>query len=110
MSAILYYLTDNSCFKRKDTSKPATVYDFLERQDRRIFRKVCNAKGHPLLSIMPRIKPSSYNLRKETCFKPKINTMRFKTSFINGLVFKYELAMLYTRYIHRCIFFLILTF
>ena len=93
MSAILYYLTDNSCFKRKYTSKPATVYDFLERQDRRIFRKVCNAKGHPLLSILPRVKPSSYNLRKETCFKPKINTMRFKNSFINRLVFKYELAM-----------------
>lgn len=36
---------------------------------------------------MPRVKPSSYNLRKETCFKPKINTMRFKNSFINRLVF-----------------------
>ena len=45
------------------------------------------------LSIMPRVKRSSYNLRKETCFKPKINTMRFKNSFINRLVFKYELAM-----------------
>ena len=45
------------------------------------------------LAFMPRVKPSSYNLRKETCFKPKINTMRFKNSFINRLVFKYELAM-----------------
>ena len=45
------------------------------------------------LSIMPRVKPSSYNLRKETCFKPKINTMRFKNSFIDRLVFKYVLAM-----------------
>ena len=81
------------CFKRKYTSKPVSVYDFLERQDRKIFKKVSNAKGHPLLSIMPRVKPSSYNLRKETCFKPKINTMRFKNSFINRLVFKYELAM-----------------
>ena len=83
----------DGCFKRKYTSKPVSVYDFLERQDRKIFRKVSNAKGHPLLSIMPRVKPSSYNLRKETCFKPKINTMRFKNSFINRLVFKYELAM-----------------
>ena len=32
-------------------------------------------------------------LGKETCFKPKINTMRFKNSFINRLVFKYELAI-----------------
>ena len=81
------------CFKRKYTSKLVSVYDFLERQDRKIFRKGSNAKGHPFLSIMPRVKPSSYNLRKETCFKPKINTMSFKNSFINRLVFKYELAM-----------------
>ena len=81
------------CFKRKYTSKPVSVYDFLEREDRKIFKKVSNAKGHPLLSIMTRVKPTSYNLRKETCFKPNINTMRFKNSFINRLLFKYELAM-----------------
>ena len=40
--------------------KPVSVYDFKERQDLKIFRKVSNAKGHPLLSIMPRIKPSSF--------------------------------------------------
>ena len=33
--------------------KPVSVYDFKERQDLKIFRKVSNAKGHPLLSIMP---------------------------------------------------------
>ena len=65
------------CFKRKYTSKPVSVYDFLERQDRKIFRKVSNGKGHPLLSIMPRVKPSGYNRRKETCFKPKIINTRF---------------------------------
>ena len=43
---------------------------------------------------MPRVKRYSYNLRKEICFNPKIyNTVRFKNSFINRLVFKYELAM-----------------
>ena len=42
---------------------------------------------------MPRVKPYGYNLRKETCFKPKINTVHFKNSFITCLVFKYELAM-----------------
>ena len=51
-------------------------------------RKVPTAKGHPLLSIMPHVKPSGYNLRKETCFKPKINTSILKTllltvSFLN---------------------------
>ena len=60
------------CFKRKYTSKPVSIYDFLERQDREIFRKVFKSTGDPLLSIMPRVKPSSYHLRKETCYKPKI--------------------------------------
>ena len=78
------------CFERKYSSKPLSVYDFLLRQDRKIFRKVSNATGHPLLYIMPRVKPSSYNLRKETCFKPKINTRRFKNSFVNRIVLKYE--------------------
>ena len=58
-------------------------YDFLERQDRKIFKKVSNAKEHPLLSIMSRVKLSSYNPRKETCFKPNTNTVPLKNSFIN---------------------------
>ena len=92
LTPVQYFL--DRCFKNKSTSKHLlSVYDFLWRQDRKIFSKVSNAKGHQLLSIMPRVKPSSYNLRKETCFKPKINTMRFKNSFINRLVFNYELAM-----------------
>ena len=86
------------CFKRKYTSKPVSVFDFLERQNRKIFRKVSDSTGHPLLSIMPLVKPSRYHLRKETCYKPKINTMRFNNSFINRLVFGYELARLYTRF------------
>ena len=48
---------------------------------------------HALLSFMPRVKLSSYNHRKKTCFKSKVNTMPFKNSFNNRLVFKNELAM-----------------
>ena len=41
-----------------------------------------------LLSILPRVKPSTYHLRnKKNCYKPKINTTRFKNSFINRLVY-----------------------
>ena len=43
---------------------------------------------HALLSIMPRVKLSSYNHRKKTCFKSKVNTMRFKNSFNFVLSFK----------------------
>ena len=54
------------CFKRNYASKPVSVYDFLERRDRKILRKVTNSTGHPLLSIMPHVKPSSYHLGKKT--------------------------------------------
>ena len=37
-------------------SKLVSVYDFLDRQDLKIYRKVSNAKGHPLSCV----KPSSY--------------------------------------------------
>lgn len=73
------------CFKRKYTSKCVSAYDLLEKQNRKIFRKVSNSKGHSLISIMLHVKSSSYNLREETCFKPKINTIHFKNSFIKRL-------------------------
>ena len=82
------------CFKRKYMSKPVSVYDFLERQDCKIFKKFLMPKDiHFYLLCLVLNPPATINLRKETCFKPKINTMRFKNSFINRLVFKYELAM-----------------
>ena len=62
LTPIQYFLV--CCFKRKYMSKPVSVYDFLQSQDHKIFIKVSNAKGHPLLSIMPCVKPSSHNLRK----------------------------------------------
>ena len=58
-------------------SKRVSVYDFLETRNRKIFGKVSNSAGYPLLCIMPLVKPSRYHLRKETCHKPKINTMRY---------------------------------
>ena len=80
------------CFKRKDTSKPVNVYDFLERQDRKIFRILIHSTGHPLLPIITRVKPSSCQFRKETCYKAKIITVCFRNSFTDSLVFKYDLA------------------
>ena len=41
------------CFKRKYTSQEGvSVYDFLERQERKIFITVSNAKGHPLFTFI----------------------------------------------------------
>lgn len=55
---------------------------FLERQDRKFFRKVSNTKGHQLLSITPRVKLSSYNPRKETCFKLRLTLWVLKTHLL----------------------------
>ena len=44
-------------------------------------------RGPDIIGIMRRVKSCSYNLRKETCFKPKINTMHLKNSFMNHLAF-----------------------
>ena len=45
-------------------STPVSVYDLLERQDRKIISKVLNSRGRPLLSIMHRVKPPSYENMK----------------------------------------------
>lgn len=58
-----------------------------------MIRNVSYTKGHSILPLKPRVKPSSYNRRKETCVRAKIKTMRFKNSFIGCLSFKYELAI-----------------
>ena len=86
-------------FKRKYTSKPVSVYDFLERQDRKIFRNVSYTEGYPLSPIKPCVEPSSYNPRKETCVRAKIKTMRFKNSFISCLSFKYELLFAFLHFL-----------
>ena len=53
------------CFKRKHTSKPVSVYDLLERQDRKTFRKVVpNSTGHALLSYEKKL---IFNLRLILC-------------------------------------------
>ena len=72
------------CFKWKYTSQQVSVSDLLERQDHKIFRKLSDTKAHPLASIMLRVKPSSYNLRKETCFKLRLTLCVSKTLLLTG--------------------------
>ena len=42
---------------------------------------------------MPKKKLTKYNLRKETSHHPKINTDRFKNTFVNRLIFKHNLVL-----------------
>ena len=48
---------------------------------------------HPLRGLLPKKKVSTYNLRNQTSQYPKVNTDRFKNSYVNRLIFKYNLAM-----------------
>lgn len=81
------------CYKRKYTSKSFSIKHLLEKQDRKVFRKVSGIDRHPLRGLLPKKKVSTYNLRNRTSQYPKVNTDRFKNSYINRLIFKYNLAM-----------------
>ena len=48
---------------------------------------------HPLKSLLPRYKDCIVNLRRKSIVRPSINTERFKDSFFNRLIFKYNLAV-----------------
>ena len=48
---------------------------------------------HPLRGLLPKKKVSTCNLRNQTSQYPKVNTDRFKNSYVNRLIFKYNLAM-----------------
>ena len=80
------------CYKRHYTSVQYNIYDLAENQDRHLTNKF-NTASHPLYNLLPKIKPSSQNLRKTTCSRPKINTERFKQSFFNILIFSYGIAV-----------------
>ena len=81
------------CYKRKYTSKSFSIKHLLEKQDRKVFRKVSGIDRHPLRGLLPKKKVSTYNLRNRTSQYPKVNTDRFKNSYINRLIFNYDLAM-----------------
>ena len=82
------------CFKRKYTSKPVSVYDFFERQDRNIFRKVSNAKGHHFYLLCLVLNRPVPILRKKLVLNLRLTLCVLKFLFIIiRLVFKYELAM-----------------
>ena len=49
-------------------------------------------EGHPLYNMLPEVKKTRYQLRRKSAVKPKVNTKRFTSSFVNRLNFKYEFA------------------
>ena len=80
-------------YKRKYTSKSFSIKHLLEKQDRKVFSKVSGIDRHPLRGLLPREKVSTNNLRSRLSQYAKVNTDRLKNSYINRLIFKYNLAM-----------------
>ena len=79
--------------KRRFISYPVSFKDLLKKQDCKIFKKVTSINNHPLALYIPSKKVCSYNLRKKQCARPKINTERFMSAFVNRLIFKHNLSI-----------------
>ena len=58
------------CYKRKYISYFIDILKLLDKSDRTIFNKARNA-GHPLHSLLPRVKESSLRLRSTSSLLPR---------------------------------------
>ena len=56
-------------------------------------REVVSAGLDLVSTLLPVVKDSSKNLRRQSSLWPRVNTERFKNSFFNRLIFKYNLAL-----------------
>ena len=75
------------CYRRKYISYQINIYDVLEKADRALFNKISSMPGHPLYPYLPKTNESSARLRVRCSQLPRVNTQRFKNSFINRLHF-----------------------
>ena len=78
------------CFKRRYISKKLEIGELLKVQDHRICRKVSSIPNHPLRANFPETKITRYNLRNKSPAMSAIHTDRFKNTFLNRIVFKYN--------------------
>ena len=79
------------CFKRQYVSYYINIRELLEVNDKKLYNKYISDIKHPLNKILPEKKTTNYRLRKQNIIYPKINTNRFKNTFVNRLIFKYNL-------------------
>jgi hypothetical protein len=81
------------CFKRHYVSCYINIRELVEVNDKKLYNNVkCISDiEHPLNKILPEKKTTNYRLRKQNIIYPNINTNRFKNTFVNRLIFKYNL-------------------
>ena len=80
------------CFKHRYTSKKLEIGELLKVQDHRICRKVSSIANQPLRTNFSEIKTTRYNLRNKSSAMPAINTDRFKNTFFNRIIFRYNVV------------------
>ena len=78
------------CHKRHFTSQTVSIFNLLEQQDNSAFKRAIN--NHMLGAIISKEKELVYNLRRRRCHLPQINAERFKKTFVNRLILKYNLV------------------
>ena len=80
------------CYKLRFISTQLNIRSLLQKQDKAIFQKAKQHDNHPLKVCLPQEKNNlTYNLRRKSFQRPKINTERYKNTFVNRLIFKYNL-------------------
>ena len=79
------------CYKLCFISTQLNIRSLLQKRDKVIFRKVKQRDNHPLKVCVPQEKNNlTYNIRRKSWQRPKINTERYKNTFVNRLIFKYN--------------------
>ena len=81
------------CYNRKYISKKLSIYQLLEKQDKKIFKKTSFLSSHPFHTNLPKTKQVTYSLRSKSSARPLINTNQCNHTFINRLTFKYNLTV-----------------
>ena len=87
---VLWQFLDR-CYKLRFTFTQLNIRSLLQKQDKAILKKVKQRDNQPLKVCLPQEKNNlTYNRRCKSCQKPKINIKRFKNTFVNRLIFKYN--------------------
>ena len=82
------------CFKRRYISKKLEIGELRKVQD------------HRIRANFPETKITRYNLRNKSPAMPAIHTDRFKNTFFNRIVFKYNVALLIVYFLYSIFVFL----
>ena len=67
------------------------IRELLEKADKKLFKVRSVDPDCPLSNIIPKKKETKYQLRNKSAHRPDIETGRFKSVFVNRLIFRYNL-------------------